>query len=85
MEDKSKLQPYADLAVVTGKYTKDGKERNRYKNIGVLLATPHMSHMVIKLEALPLGGNGFISVFPREGILNDAKTEDPVNVNDIPF
>lgn len=60
-----KLQPYADIAVVVGKYTKDGKERNRYQKIGVLLATPHMSHMVIKLDTLPLGGDGWLAVFPR--------------------
>lgn len=66
MTSKPTLRPYADIAVVTGKYIKDGKERNRYHNIGVLLASPHLSHMVIKLESLPIGGTGYLSVFPRD-------------------
>lgn len=80
----TKLKPYADIAVVTGKYQKDGKERNRYRNIGVLFSTPHMSHMVIKLDTLPLGGEGWLSVFPRE----DAKPEKPneqTNSKDVQF
>ncbi len=64
MEDK-KLRPYADITVSTGKYMKDGKERNRYQKIGTLFATPHFSHMTIKLDALPIG-DCWLSVFPRD-------------------
>lgn len=70
--DKPKLQPYADITYVTGTYTKDGKERNRYQKIGTLFATPHLSHMSIKLEALPIGGNGWLNIFKREDATQEA-------------
>lgn len=66
MEDKPKLQPYGDIVTVTGKYMKDGKERNRYQKVGMLFATPHFSRVTIKLDALPIGGDGWLSVFERK-------------------
>lgn len=95
MEDKPKLQPYADITYVTGTYTKDGKERNRYTKIGTLFATPHMSHMSIKLEALPVGGNGWLSVFKREDapqvplpnkdVTIEDISDEPFDLSQIPF
>lgn len=79
MDDKPKLQPYGDIVVVTGKYMKDGKERNRYKNIGTLFATPHFSNISIKLEALPLNSDGWLRVFPREGSENMKPKDDGVS------
>lgn len=80
-----KLKPYGDVVVTTGKYTdKDGKERNRYKNIGTLFATPHFSRITIKLDSLPMG-DGWLQVFPREK--KDAVTEvnDDINLDDLGF
>lgn len=96
MDDKPKLQPYGDIVAVTGKYVKDGKERNRYKNIGTLFATPHFSNISIKLEALPLNGDGWLRVFPREGSENMKPKDEPkdvvhevgdepISLDDIPF
>lgn len=82
MTDKTPLKPYGDITVVTGKYMKDGKEKNRYAKIGTLFATPHFSHITIKLDTLPLGGEGWLNVFPREGTEEMKPTEDG---NDIPL
>lgn len=83
MEDK-KLKPYADITVSTGKYMKDGKERNRYQKIGTLFATPHFSHMSIKLDALPMG-DGWLSVFPRDKDVETIDTDEPTDLSRIPF
>jgi len=64
MEEK-KLRPYADISVVTGKYMKDGKERNRYHKIGTVFASPHLTNMTIKLDSTPLG-DGWCKVFKRD-------------------
>lgn len=73
--DENKLKPYADITVVTGKYMKDGKERNRYHKVGTLFASPHFSNMTIKLDSLPTG-DGWLKVFPRE-TANQPATEQP--------
>lgn len=62
----SKLQPFGDIMTVTGKYEKDGKERNRYAKVGTMFSTPHFSRVVIKLDAAPIGGDGWLQVFPKE-------------------
>lgn len=96
MDDKPKLQPYGDITYVTGKYMKDGKEKNRYTKIGTLFATPHLSHMSIKLEALPIGGDGWLNIFKRDDapqvalperkdvVLEDI-SDDPIDLSSIPF
>lgn len=63
--DEKKLKPYADITVVTGKYMKDGRERNRYHKIGTLFASPHFSNMTIKLDSMPLN-DGWLKIFPRD-------------------
>lgn len=78
---EQKLKPYGDIAVVTGKYEKDGKERNRYARIGTLFATPHFSRIAIKLDTLPLGGEGWLTVFPRD----DVGKVDTQDFGDMPF
>ena len=82
-----KLSPYGDISVVTGKYMKDGKERNRYTKIGTLFATPHFSNVSIKLDALPMN-DGWLSVFPKQKQSDDTLVDvpdGPINLNDIPF
>ena len=71
-EEPKKLKPYGDILAVTGKYEKDGKERNRYHKVGTLFATPHFSRITLKLDSLPMG-EGWLSVFKRE----DAQQEAP--------
>lgn len=82
-----KLKPHGDVVVTTGKYTdKDGKERNRYKNIGTLFATPHFSRITIKLDALPMN-DGWLQVFKREDARDTVAevSDEPINLDDIPF
>lgn len=91
MADKPNWRPYADLAVVTGKFMKDGKERNRYHKVGVLFATPHLSSMFIRLDSLPLDSK--ITVFKRDDFQAEEKLDEvepvggdkPINLEDIPF
>jgi hypothetical protein len=90
MNDKQPYKPYADLAVVTGKYLKDGKEKNRYHKVGVMFATPHLSSMFIRLDSLPLDSK--ITVFKRDDFQPEEKLDEvhdvpdgPINLSDIPF
>jgi hypothetical protein len=57
-----------DLCFPSGKYVKDGEEKTRWMNVGILLETD--KGMRIKLEAIPIvtDQNGlWLSVFePRE-------------------
>jgi len=75
----SDLKPYADLKVKTRTYIdKDGKEKGSYVKVGTLFASPHMNHMFIKLEAIPIASewDGAVSVFKRE---TDAPANDNTN------
>lgn len=96
MEDKKSLKRYADLTVVTGTYEKDGKTKNRYSKVGTLLATPHFSHMAIKLDVLPMSGDGWLSVFPIEkqdtqeatnakDVTIEDISDEPIDLSTIPF
>ena len=67
--NKSNLKPYADLKAKVREYKdSDGKVKGVYVKVGTLFASPHLSHMFITMEALPLGKDwdGAISVFKRE-------------------
>lgn len=57
-----------DVVAVTGKYTdRDGKEKNRYQNIGVVLSGK--SGFTIKIESVPIGWDGW-------AYLNEPKERD---------
>lgn len=79
---ESKLKPYGDIVAVTGKYMKDGKERNRYHKVGILFATPHFSNMSIKLDSTPLTGDGWLKVFPRDDATQSAEEGQSDQVNE---
>lgn len=71
--DRPTLIPVIDVVVKTGEYEKDGKTRNRYKNIGTLFARSAEGadaikehSFTIKLDALPNSGEGWLALFPRE-------------------
>lgn len=60
----SNLQKIGRLMVKNGTYKdKDGKEKNRYHEIGIVLATPHHSQMCVKLHANGFGEGQFASIF----------------------
>lgn len=67
----SNLRPYADLKEKVGEYTdKEGKTKGVWVDVGTLFASPHMSHMFIKIKAIPVGDfDGTVSVFRREDAL----------------
>lgn len=99
MDEKPKMVPFGDITIVTGQYEKDGQTRNRYKNIGTLFVSENSKkaltgHRVsIKLDALPNGGSGWLSVFEKKptnkDVFDNLPTTDieqePINLNDIPF
>jgi hypothetical protein len=82
--DSNPLRPYGDIVAVVGKYTKDGKEKNRYAKVGTLFATPHFSRISIKLDTLPRG-EGWLSVFPKEKQETQGDGDKSIDPGDIPF
>jgi hypothetical protein len=80
--NKSSLRPYADLKAKVREYEdKDGKTKGVYVKVGTLFASPHLSHMFISIEALPIGTwDGAVSVFKREDATQSIdESKDEVN------
>lgn len=51
-----------DVVAITGKYTdKDGNEKSRYTNIGVVLETS--KGLSLKLESIPVGWDGWAGLY----------------------
>lgn len=87
--------------VVGEPYTKDGEEKIRWNSIGVMLVGEKdgKPRMVMKLQSIPLGWDGFANVFPitskksaideAKEVLNEAEatelSDEPVDLSDIPF
>ncbi len=74
-----------DAVVSTGKYTdKDGKEKTRYLNVGVVLEGD--KGVSLKLEALPVNFNGWINFYePKEKQQTKQPSDDFVPDEDIGF
>lgn len=74
------------LKVKNGTYRKDGAEKNRYQEAGVLLSSPHGSHLIIKMHATAISEPKIISVFLDDGIkVSITKEEAPTDIpNDVP-
>jgi hypothetical protein len=86
----SNLKPYADLKVKVREYTdnNDGKTKGVYVKVGTLMASPHLSHMFIVLEAIPIvkDWDGAVSVFKRDDFIiaeRDDAAEGTGNPNDL--
>jgi hypothetical protein len=81
-----------DLAVAVGKYTSEGKEKNRYQNIGVMLERDDGGRfMILETWFNPAGiphepGKGImVSMFePRQREVGKAGPDDHFE-DDIPF
>lgn len=90
----SNLQKVGRLMVKNGTYKDEsGKEKNRYHEIGIVLATPHHSQITIKFHANGFGEGMFANVFYDEdkkpnfvnkGLLDGAEVKD-VAPEEIPF
>jgi len=80
----SKLRPYADLKAKVREYTdSEGKTKGVYVKVGTLFASPHLSHMFISIESVPVGDwDGAVSVFKREDFEAWKEVDDVVE--DVP-
>lgn len=67
MNEENPTKLYARLRVKTGTYEKDGKQKNRYADIGVMFASPHFSNMYMQVDTLPIKDwDGRIYIDPIE-------------------
>ncbi len=82
-----------DAVVVTGKYQKDGQEKNRYLTVGAVFQNDK-GQSSLKLEALPVSGfNGWINFYEPKGATDAPRKEAPAATqadagdfsDDIPF
>ena len=69
-----------DAVVVTGKYMQNGVEKKRYMTVGVVLEGD--KGMSLKLEALPIGFDGWINFYEPKPKQGEAPAPD---ITDIPF
>ena len=76
MDNTSKLEKIGKLCVANGKYEKNGKEKNRYHDVGTVFATPHYSRLVVKFHTTAFTDEKWASVFYDEG-------KAPKNTNQI--
>jgi hypothetical protein len=65
-----------NMQVVTGKYTKDGKEKNRYQTIGKVMETKY--GLQFKLDSMPIcdahwNGFGYLNLPYEEEQTEDVK------------
>lgn len=87
-----------DLAVAAGKYIKDGKEKNRYLNVGVVLETNDGGKFILLDRTFSPAGcpnpegksTVLISMFdPKDGghasEQQPAPASNPVDTDEIPF
>ena len=92
MGESKVFNKIATLKVKNGTYQKDGVEKNRYQEVGVLLSSPHASQLLIKLHATAVSEPKLVSVFLDDGVtLNLEKAEkqpetnDEIDFENIPF
>lgn len=65
-----------DAVAITGKYTKDGQEKNRYLTVGAVFQGDKGISM--KLEALPVAGfNGWINFYEPKAATDAPRKEAP--------
>lgn len=80
-----------DARVKVGEYQKEGETKSRYMNIGVAFVSPHGNNIYLQVDTLPRdlqAWDGRIYLQPREPRKVDpiaAVTDEPINLNDIPF
>ena len=84
---ESKLRPFADLKVKVREYTgEDGKKKGVYAKFGTLFATPHLTHMFVAVESIPVNFDGKVSVFKRDDFQEEeVDPAKPITLEDIPF
>ncbi len=58
----------ATLRVKNGTYKKDGVEKNRYNEVGVLLSSPHGSQLIISLHATATSEQKYVYITNDKGV-----------------
>ncbi|MBR2766821.1 hypothetical protein IKF63_01195 [Candidatus Saccharibacteria bacterium] len=66
----------ATLKVKNGTYKKDGVEKNRYNEVGVLLSSPHGSQLIISLHATATSEQKYIYIANDKGVHLRLERED---------
>jgi len=80
-----------DARVKVGEYEKEGQKKARYMNIGVAFVSPHANNIYLQIDTLPRdlqAWDGRIYLNSREPRKTDVVaevTDEPVDLNDIPF
>lgn len=79
--NKPKLAKIATLKVKDGEYEdQNGNRKTRWREVGVLISTPHASSMFIKLHATAFSEARSLNIFYDDGVkLSLDKTEDELN------
>jgi len=73
-----------DAVCITGKYIdKEGKEKTRYLNVGVVLEGDKGASL--KLEALPINFNGWINFYEPKPKQREPGSDDDFGNDDIPI
>lgn len=93
-EGKPTLIYYGEIKVEDGKYTdKEGKEKTRYRTVGKVFHSPHLSRMSIYLYPTAMSEGKWVNAYPHDEykkpipadeVITDVPDE-PIGLNDIPF
>lgn len=76
----SNLQKVGRLMVKDGVYKdKDGNEKTRYHEIGIVFATPRHSNMCVKFHATAYGDGHFASIFYDDNAKPNFTDKTPSN------
>lgn len=84
------MKKIKDATVITGKYQKDGKEKNKYLTVGAVFQRDDGS-MCMKLEALPVTFDGWINFYEpdfkkiKETVGKPNRLNAPIEDEEIPF
>jgi hypothetical protein len=75
------LKKIYDAVVITGKYMKNGEEKNRYLTVGAVFEGD--KGLSMKLEALPVAGfNGWINFYEPKGEQKSVQKSAEPDFND---
>lgn len=86
---------YGDLVFSTGEYQNDaGETKKRWSKAGAVFRDDKDGRLSIKFEAMPTGieWSGWMNIFTKDKVKAEKDTsvdivdsDEPINLNDIPF
>ena len=78
---KTNIKKIGRLMVEDGKYIdKDGNEKKKWHEIGIVFSTPHHSRMVVKLHSNGFGTGQFANVFYDDGCKPNFTDKESITV-----